>query len=121
MRRINSDWLKGFSEFLVSHGVPRDEHYHYQKWLRYYLDFCEKYQFIEADPDSLPYFIRKLHEKNQSLAQQKQASHAIGLYYESRPGTSRKPPEAPSFLVASINSLLLKCPRYRLLARRRYQ
>ena len=95
MRRIHSDWLKGFSEFLVSHGVPRDEHYHYQKWLRYYLDFCEKYQFIEAGPDSLPYFIRKLHEKNQSLAQQKQASHAIGLYYESRPGTSRKPPEAP--------------------------
>ena len=95
MRRINSDCLKGFSEFLVSHGVPRDEHYHYQKWLRYYLDFCEKYQFIEADPDSLPYFIRKLHEKNQSLAQQKQASHAIGLYYESRPGTSRKAPEAP--------------------------
>jgi hypothetical protein len=60
-------------------NVPRDEHYQYQKWLRYYHDFCHKYQFITADPDSLPYFIRKLHEKGQAMSQQEQAAKAIQL------------------------------------------
>jgi hypothetical protein len=33
--------------------VAKNEHYHYQKWLRYYLDFCNKYHFIPKDPNSL--------------------------------------------------------------------
>ncbi len=53
-------------------NVPKNEHYQYQKWLRYYHDFCHKYQFIIADPDSLPYFVRKLHEKGQAMPQQEQ-------------------------------------------------
>lgn len=82
MRGISTDLVKNYSHLLDNRGIPSKNHYHFQKWLRYYLDFCHTYQFIPADKDSLPYFVRKLHEKNQSMYQQKQASHAIGLYYE---------------------------------------
>ncbi|MCP4260619.1 MAG: hypothetical protein GY774_24290, partial [Planctomycetes bacterium] len=56
--------------------------YHYVKWLRYYLDFCNKYHFNSTDKINLPHFIKKLGEKKQSVLQQKQASHAVSLYYE---------------------------------------
>lgn len=52
------------------------------KWLRYYLDFCEKYQFSAGQPTSLLQFIRKLQEKKQTEAQQQQTCHAITLYHE---------------------------------------
>ena len=51
--------MRQFSQFSTTKGMAKNEHYHYQKWLCYYLDFCHKYQFIEADPDRLPYFCSK--------------------------------------------------------------
>ena len=72
MLKINTDLLKLYSAFLGTSQVPKNEHWQYQKWLRYYLDFCHKYQFIAADPDSLPYFIRKPYEKDQTMQQQEQ-------------------------------------------------
>ena len=54
----------------------------YKKWLRYYLDFCQKYNFPHFEGESLPHFLEKLQEKNQTKVQQKQASHAVSLYYE---------------------------------------
>jgi len=82
MRSVPTNLAKNYSILLVSRGIPSKNHYHFQKWLRYYLDFCHAYQFISNDRDSLPHFVRKLHEKHQTLYQQKQASHAIGLFYE---------------------------------------
>ncbi|MBW2166933.1 MAG: hypothetical protein JRG74_12815 [Deltaproteobacteria bacterium] len=54
----------------------------YQKWLRYYLDFCRKYNFLQTQCGSLTHFLVKLQEKKQTKAQQDQASHSISLYYE---------------------------------------
>jgi len=54
---------------------------YYRKWLRYYLDFCQKYGFIQSDTKSLPHFIKKLKEKKQTDLQQKQAADAIYIYY----------------------------------------
>ncbi|MFC1765290.1 hypothetical protein ACFL6U_24860, partial [Planctomycetota bacterium] len=85
MLKINTDLLKQYCGFLNSSNIPNAEHRQYQKWLRYYHDFCHKYQFIAADQDSLPYFVRKLHEKNQTMPQQEQASRAIQLYTKTLP------------------------------------
>ena len=82
MRSVPTNLAKNYSILLVSRGIPSRNHYHFQKWLRYYLDFCHEYQFMSSDKDSLPHFVRKLHEKNQTMYQQKQATHAIGLFYE---------------------------------------
>jgi len=54
----------------------------HQKWLRYYLDFCRKYNFLQTQRGSLTHFLIKLQKKKQTKAQQDQASHSISLYYE---------------------------------------
>ncbi len=70
-----------FNLLLTDRNIPINEHNNFRKWLRYYLDFCKKYNFDITKKESLPYFIEKLQEKHQSTDQQKQASHAISIYY----------------------------------------
>ena len=74
-----------FNLILVDHGLPTKEHNNFKKWLRFYLDFCKKYNFSESKHGSLPMFIKKLQEKRQTPDQQRQSSHAISLYYLKTP------------------------------------
>jgi integron integrase len=67
---------------LVRENVPLPVHFHYRKWLRYYLDFCLKYRYEILKKESLPYFLKKLKDKNQTEQQQKQAFHAVSIFYE---------------------------------------
>ncbi len=62
-------------------NIPKSEHNNFKKWLRYYFDFCKKYNHLESKDESLSSFIKKLQKKCQSTDQQKQASYAITLYY----------------------------------------
>lgn len=55
---------------------------HYRKWLRFYWDFCHKYQFDPDDQNSLSHFNRKLLEKKQPEWMRQQAAHAIALFYQ---------------------------------------
>jgi hypothetical protein len=34
---------------LASKGIAAEQRYHYNKWLRYYWDFCHKYAFEPTD------------------------------------------------------------------------
>jgi integron integrase len=70
-----------FDTCLQHAGIPKSAHAAYTKWLRYYLDFCQKYHIPHAQHASLPRFLHKLQEKKQTQAQRQQASHAITLYY----------------------------------------
>jgi hypothetical protein len=70
-----------FGTCLQHAGIPKSAHAAYTKWLRYYLDFCQKYHIPHAQHASLPRFLHKLQEKQQTQAQRQQASHAISLYY----------------------------------------
>ncbi len=71
-----------FETCLGHAAIPKPAYAAYTKWLRYYLDFCQKYHFPHAQKESLPRFLHKLQEKKQTKAQQEQASHAVSLYYE---------------------------------------
>jgi integron integrase len=71
-----------FENRLRQRSVPKENHGLYKKWLRYYLDFCEKYKLPARQKETLPGFLRKLQEKSQTKAQQKQAASAIQLLYE---------------------------------------
>ena len=82
MRKIPAALNIQFDALLVKKKIPQRSHSHYLKWLRYYLDFCQKFRFSESNPQTLPEFIRKLQEKSQTDAQQKQANEAIHIYYE---------------------------------------
>ncbi len=82
MLAIPSDLQAQFEEHLRQRAIPNGLHGLYKKWLRYYLDFCQKYHFPPTQKQSLPRFIQKLQEKKQTKAQQEQAATAIKFYYE---------------------------------------
>ena len=53
--------------FLYKQKIPKLEIPSYLKWLRYYLDFCEKYSHSKSSVDSLIQFKSKLKQKNQAI------------------------------------------------------
>ncbi len=69
-----------FISTLEEKGIPGNEREPYLKWVRYFLDFCNKCRFDDSNEQSLPPFIKKLREKRQTAAQQDQAFHAIALF-----------------------------------------
>ena len=71
-----------YGKLLAKRGIPLHKHNFYQKWLRFYFDYCRKYNHDSTNLSSLTHFIKKLNEKNQTSQKQSQASHAIRLYYE---------------------------------------
>jgi hypothetical protein len=71
-----------FEEYLKKKSIPVRLHGLHKKWLRYYLDFCRRYDLPPAQGESLPRYIQKLREKNQTTMQQEQAARAVTLYYE---------------------------------------
>jgi len=82
MKKIPPDLENSFKTFLDQNAVSKQIQIGYQKWLRYYLDFCQKYSFVQSDQNSLDHFIKKLKEKKQTDKQQSQAAQAIELYYK---------------------------------------
>ena len=82
MLKISDSLEKQFNSALTKEKVVRPDRGHYLKWLRYYLDFCDKYGFNASDPRSLSGFMRKLEEKKQTNIQQEQAGKAVQIYYE---------------------------------------
>ena len=52
-----------FDAFLIHEAVPDSEQGYYKKWLRYYWDFCHKYNYSPDNQDSLPFFLHKFKEK----------------------------------------------------------
>ena len=82
MLNLPSALRTAFETCLRNAAIPKPAQAAYTKWLRYYLDFCQKYHVPHAQQESLPRFLDKLQEKKQTQAQQQQASHAVSLYYE---------------------------------------
>lgn len=82
MKEIPAEIRVLYDALLVQKKIPERSRFYYTKWLRYYLDFCFKYGFNQSNKESLAYFIKKLKEKNQTDQQQKQALHAISIYFD---------------------------------------
>ena len=49
-----------FEECLRNKAIPKKTHGSYKKWLRYYPDFCNKYDFLDAQRESLPPLLLKV-------------------------------------------------------------
>ena len=54
MIQIEAELLNKFNLILGKNGIPKNQYSYYLKWLRYYLDFCHKYNFEKMDFKSLP-------------------------------------------------------------------
>jgi hypothetical protein len=100
-----------FIAHLKQRTVPRSKYSLYLKWLRGYLDFCEKYLFPPAQGSSLAHFLHKLREKEQPPGQQPQARHAISLYYELLlPTTHDSPVRSPQERLITGNPGSVRAP-----------
>jgi len=71
-----------FQKFLNNKGLSDKDRSFYNKWLRFYWDFCQKYHHHAFYQNSQSLFLTKLTEKGQSEAQREQASIAITFLYE---------------------------------------
>jgi hypothetical protein len=54
-----------YTDFLARNNIAKANEPFYLKWLRFYLDFCQKYSEKSENPLTLPKFIEKLKSKNQ--------------------------------------------------------
>jgi integron integrase len=70
-----------YTDFLAQNNIAKAYEPFYLKWLRYYLDFCQKYSHQPDSPLSLPKFVEKLKGKKQPDTSIQQAKHAVTLYY----------------------------------------
>jgi integron integrase len=82
--------MHAYLEALSTMPVPVQQQGHFKKWLQYYLDFCNKYQFAAEKRSSLPAFIDKLKSKQQSKAKCEQAKQAIAVFYQLSDSLGRK-------------------------------
>jgi integron integrase len=82
MKTIPAPLKISFDAALADKGVPKQQHPYYLKWLRYYLDFCSKYNRKLSNRKSFLPFSQKLKDKKQSPLQIEQAHKAIEIYYE---------------------------------------
>ena len=73
MRQIPSNIKALYDAHLKKKAISKSTHFHYLKWLRYYLGFCEKYHLDQFKRENVVHFIEKLKGKNQTAQQQKQA------------------------------------------------
>ncbi len=85
-----------YNNALRQRAVPEPFHIHYKKWLRYFLDFCEKYPPPEAKSERVRLFVEKLKSKKQTPQQCNQAAHAVSLFFESQQLIKRTPSGASS-------------------------
>ncbi len=48
--QIEPNLLKNYKFVLQTNKIPSNTHGYYMKWLRFYLDFCHKYDLRKTDP-----------------------------------------------------------------------
>lgn len=82
MKRLAQRLQDAFFERMERDAIPMEDQAQYLKWLRYYLDFCDKYGHPPRDPDSLEPFLQKLASKQQSIERQEQATASVRLYHD---------------------------------------
>ena len=59
MKEIPAEIRVLYNALLVQKKTPKKSRFYYRKWLRYYLDFCQKYNFKQSDKESVSHFIKK--------------------------------------------------------------
>lgn len=81
MLQIPAQIITKFTTYITGQGIPIEKKGYYVKWVRYYLDFCHKYQFKQGTDVSLSAFLKKLGQKRQPPYLQKQAEQAVQLLF----------------------------------------
>ena len=62
MIQLTPQLSRQFMTFIAYKEVPQREQRYYVKWVRFYLDFCQKYNFRQEENNSLSTFMGQLQE-----------------------------------------------------------
>jgi len=73
---------EAYNSLLKRFDVPVELQTAYKKWLRFYLDFCHKYQRPATDRQSRLAFNEKLIEKDQTIEARREAWRAVWLFLQ---------------------------------------
>lgn len=73
---------KHYNNILIEKQLSSEDQFFCKKWLRFYWDFCHKYNHNAFIEDSLPLFLEKLKQKGQVEQQQSKATQAVNFFYE---------------------------------------
>lgn len=73
---------KQYRAFCADSGVKEDDLAEFLKWLRYFFDFCEKYEVSGDEKQRSRLFLEKLQQKKQTEEKRRQAQQAVALYYQ---------------------------------------
>ena len=82
MRKLPPELQAAFLRKIGADQNTRIAAQDYLKWLRYYLDFCAKYQHRPRERDCLQPFLETLASKRQTAVQQEQAAASITHFYD---------------------------------------
>ena len=83
---------RAYSGVLDRQNVPQGHKVHFLRWLRYFLDFCQKHQVPENGVESLEPFLLRLAAKGQASFQVAQARQAVMLFQAMEVDTGRARP-----------------------------
>lgn len=87
-------------------GINDVDRADYLKWLRFFLDFCEKYQISGDTGTRIKRFLDKLQEKKQREDQRRRARHAVSLYFKMLQKNIGSPAPAPGALQSPAQLVL---------------
>lgn len=82
MIQLPEKMTAAYNNFMIRSHVDVSQQGYFRKWLRYYCDFCHKYQKPYDSAESLDAFLDKLSQKKQPLPYRNQAADAISLYFK---------------------------------------
>lgn len=98
MQKVPYDIWSRYDAFLKAKVKDISRHENLKKWFLYFWDFRVKYHPPDSRSEQVRMFIEKLQNKKQSEANQKQAAHAVSLYFQMQDAEVRSfttPPGAP--------------------------
>ncbi len=82
MQKVPYDIWAQYVAFLNAKVKDISQHENLKKWFLYFWDFRSKYHPPDSRSEQVRLFIEKLQKKGQSQVQQKQAAHAVSLYFQ---------------------------------------
>ncbi len=89
MQKVPYDIWSSYDAFLKVKVKDISQREDLKKWFLYFWDFCAKYHPQNSRSEQVRLFIEKLKGKKQSEAQQKQAAHAVSLYFQMKDAETR--------------------------------
>ena len=101
MQKVPYDIWTQYVAFLKAKVKDVSQHESLKKWFLYFWDFLDKYSPLDSRSEQVRLFIEKLQNKGQTQLQQKQAAHAVSLYFqmhdaETKAATTSTAPHYPA-------------------------